>query len=200
LVTEGRLDHAADVFHLRADELREAVGESWGKPLRSLVQRRAATREQARDEAPAAFFGGPPPDELETPPMVAKFYGVAGSASHDGDRLIGTGASSGTVTAVARVVRGPEDFARVSGGEVLVCTTTTPAWTPLFPSLAALVTDTGGVLCHAAVVAREYGLPAVVGAEVATQRIPDGALVRVDGESDEVEILRGATISSPPNA
>jgi phosphoenolpyruvate synthase/pyruvate phosphate dikinase len=77
-----------------------------------------------------------------------------------------------------------------AGGEVLVCTTTTPVWTPLFPSLAALVTDTGGVPCHAAVVAREYGLPAVVGAEVATQRIPDGALVRVDGQSGEVEILR----------
>jgi pyruvate,water dikinase len=88
-------------------------------------------------------------------------------------------------------VRGPEDFARVSAGEVLVCTTTTPAWTPIFSSIAALVTDSGGILCHAAVVAREYGLPAVVGTEAATSAIPDGALVRVDGESGVVRILRG---------
>jgi phosphoenolpyruvate synthase/pyruvate phosphate dikinase len=87
-------------------------------------------------------------------------------------------------------VRGPEDFARVSAGEILVCTTTTPAWTPLFPSLAGLVTDTGGILCHAAVVAREYGLPAVVGAAVATQAVPDGALVHVDGGTGAVRVLR----------
>jgi pyruvate,water dikinase len=74
---------------------------------------------------------------------------------------------------------------------VLVCTTTTPAWTPLFPSLAGLVTDSGGILSHAAVVAREYALPAVVGAEVATTVVPDGALVSVDGTSGEVRILRG---------
>jgi pyruvate,water dikinase len=73
---------------------------------------------------------------------------------------------------------------------VLVCTTTTPAWTPLFPSLAGLVTDTGGILCHAAVVAREYRLPAVVGTELATRVIPDGALVRIDGASGEVTVLR----------
>jgi pyruvate,water dikinase len=77
----------------------------------------------------------------------------------------------------------------VSAGDVLVCATPTPAWTPLFPSLAALVTNTGGILCHAAVVAREYGLPAVVGAEVATSAIPDGSLVRVDGSSGTVQIL-----------
>jgi pyruvate,water dikinase len=87
-------------------------------------------------------------------------------------------------------VAGPDDFGRVSGGEILVCTTTTPAWTPLFPSLAGLVTDTGGILCHAAVVAREYGLPAVVGAEVATRVIQDGMRVQVDGATGEIRLLR----------
>ena len=104
--------------------------------------------------------------------------------------IVGTGASAGEVSAIARVVRGEEDLARVGAGEVLVCTTTTPAWTGLFPSLAGLVTDTGGILCHAAVVAREYGLPAVVGAEVATTAAPDGALISVDGHSGEVRVLR----------
>jgi phosphohistidine swiveling domain-containing protein len=72
---------------------------------------------------------------------------------------------------------------------VLIAATTTPAWTPLFPSLAALVTETGGILSHGAIVAREYGLPAVVGAQGAMASIPDGARVRVDGLSGAVEIL-----------
>ena len=90
---------------------------------------------------------------------------------------------------IARVVAGAEDFARVLPGDVLVAATTTPAWTPLFPSLAALVTDTGGILSHAAVVAREYRIPAVVGAAGATTTIPDGARVRVDGTSGEIALL-----------
>jgi pyruvate,water dikinase len=122
--------------------------------------------------------------------MVAKFYGVPGSGGVDGDRITGTPASPGEATGIARVVRGPDDFARVTAGDVLVCATTTPAWTPLFPSLGALVTDTGGILCHAAVVAREYGLPAVGGAVAATTGVPDGALVRVDGATGEVRVLR----------
>jgi phosphoenolpyruvate synthase/pyruvate phosphate dikinase len=89
----------------------------------------------------------------------------------------------------ARIVAGPADFARVRPGDVLVTTTTTPAWTPLFPSLGALVTETGGILCHAAVVAREYRIPAVVGARGATTEIPDGARVRVDGSSGEITVL-----------
>jgi phosphohistidine swiveling domain-containing protein len=72
---------------------------------------------------------------------------------------------------------------------MLVAATTTPAWTPLFPSLAALVTETGGILSHAAIVAREYGLPAVVGADGAMRKIPDGARVRVNGLSGAVEVL-----------
>jgi pyruvate,water dikinase len=87
-------------------------------------------------------------------------------------------------------VRDAADFRRVRGGDVVVCTTTTPAWTPLFASIAGLVTESGGILSHAAVVAREYRLPAVVGTEVATRVIPDGATVRVDGASGEVRVLR----------
>jgi phosphohistidine swiveling domain-containing protein len=191
LVAQGRLDQSEDVFYLRRDELREAIADDWGASFQQLAANRRAEREEAAKRLPAPFLGAPPDPEAEVPAMVAKFYGVPGSASHDGDRIIGTAASSGVATGIARVVAGPDDFGRVSGGEVLVCTTTTPAWTPLFPSLAALVTDTGGILCHAAVVAREYGLPAVVGAEVATRAIPDGAVVRVDGERGEVHVLRG---------
>jgi pyruvate,water dikinase len=190
LVAEGRLERSDDVFMLRRDELREALAEPWGEPLANLAMERRGLLERARATMPEPFLGPAPDPGAEVPPMVAKFYGVPGSASRDGDSLRGTGASAGAATGVARVVRGPEDFARVAAGDVLVCTTTTPAWTPLFSSIAALVTDTGGILCHAAVVAREYGLPAVVGAEIATRAVPDGALVRVDGRSGEVRVLR----------
>jgi pyruvate,water dikinase len=190
LVAQGRLERSDDVFYLRRDELREAVADDWGGAFQELVAARRAERETAAKRLPEPFLG-PPPDLDDVPPMVAKFYGVPGSASHNGDQIVGTPASSGVATGIARVVAGPDDFGRVSGGEILVCTTTTPAWTPLFPSLAALVTDTGGILCHAAVVAREYGLPAVVGTEVATRVIPDGVRVQVDGASGEVRVLRG---------
>jgi rifampicin phosphotransferase len=190
LVAEGRLDMAEDVFMLTRDELGAALAEPWGEPLQALAAERSAERARARDTLPEPFLGPAPDPDAELPPMVAKFYGVPGTASRDGESLHGTGASAGDVTGVARIVRGPEDFGRVGAGEVLVCTTTTPAWTPLFPSIAAVVTDTGGILCHAAVIAREYRLPAVVGTEAATGAIPDGALVRVDGATGEVRILR----------
>ena len=191
LVEQGRLESRDDVFFLRRQELADAVRDDWGDPFQALVSERKHARETAAATLPAPYLGPAPDPDADVPPMVAKFYGVPGSASRDGDRIVGTPASAGTATGVARLVTGPADFARVSGGEVLVCATTTPAWTPLFPSLAALVTDTGGILCHAAVVAREYGLPAVVGAEVATRVIPDGAVVSVDGATGEVRVLRG---------
>jgi rifampicin phosphotransferase len=189
LVAQGRLDQCEDVFYLQRDELQDAIADDWGSPFQDLTAGRKAARQDAAKHLPAPFLG-PPPDHGDLPPMVAKFYGVPGSASHDGDQIVGTAASTGVATGIARVVAGPDDFGRVSGGEILVCTTTTPAWTPLFPSLAGLVTDTGGILCHAAVVAREYGLPAVVGAEVATRVIQDGARVRVNGDTGEVRVLR----------
>jgi pyruvate,water dikinase len=190
LVAEGRIDRVEDVFMLRREELREALAEPWGVSLQQLAAERRAARERARDAVPEPFLGRPPDPHAEVPPVVAKFYGVRGTASVGERSLRGTAASAGEATGIARVVRGPEDFARVSPGDVVVCATTTPAWSPLFASIAALVTDTGGILCHAAVVAREYRLPAVVGTEAATRLVPDGARVRVDGASGEVWILR----------
>ncbi|MEU7586776.1 PEP/pyruvate-binding domain-containing protein [Micromonospora sp. NPDC049230] len=100
----------------------------------------------------------------------------------------GTPASPGLATGPARVVRGPTDFARVRPGDVLVCRTTDPAWTPLFGVVAAVVTETGGLLSHAAIVARELGLPAVLAVPDATT-LPDGATVEVDGNTGRVVLL-----------
>jgi pyruvate,water dikinase len=189
LVAEGRINAAADVFMLGRQELRDALADPWGEHVQGVVAQRRESLQSAQKTVPEAYLG-PPPDPLaELPPVLAKFYGVPGSASKDGRSITGTAAASGEATGVARVVRGSEDFADIHAGDVLVCPTTTPAWTPLFPSLAALVTDTGGILCHAAVVAREYGLPAVVGCTVATSTIPDGARVKVNGSTGLVQVI-----------
>jgi rifampicin phosphotransferase len=188
LVAEGRLDASSDVFMLRLAELRETVEHAWGEPLQPLAARRADELRQARAEPPAPWLGDPPDPDAEVPPMVAKFYGVPGSAEWDGEVLRGTPASGGRAVGTARVITGAADFGRLRAGDVLVCATTTPAWTPLFASAAALVTDTGGILSHAAIVAREYGLPAVVGCDVATSAISDGARVEVDGDAGRVRV------------
>lgn len=93
----------------------------------------------------------------------------------------GVAASPGIVTAPACVLHGPEDFSKMKPGNVLVAPITTPAWTPLFARAAGIVTDIGGPLSHGSIVAREYGIPAVLGTGVATQRISNGQMITVDG-------------------
>src|SRR5207244_10758540 len=129
-----------------------------------------------------------PPDDVERAGILAKFYGRA-VRPEEAQVLQGTGASDGTGDGPARIVRGHDDFRRVRPGDVVVTTTTTPAWTPLFPSLAGLVTETGGILSHAAIVAREYGLPTVVGAHAATRVVLDGVRIHIDGGTGEIRIL-----------
>ena len=103
--------------------------------------------------------------------------------------LRGVAGSKGTATGPAVVVRSPDEVGKVKAGDVLVCTSTSPTWTPLFGTVAALVSDSGGALSHTAIVAREYGLPAVVGVRYATSTISDGQVVTVDGTSGAV-VLR----------
>ena len=180
LVAEGLLDERDDVWMLEREELRAALTEP--ADLRAIVAARRADLERGREEGARPFLGDPP-EQRERDAVVERFYGSAGTA------LSGSGASPGIAEGIARVVAGPADFARIRNGDVLVTTTTTPAWTPLFPSLGALVTETGGILSHAAVVAREYRLPAVVGAAGATKAIVDGTRVRVDGTAGTVTVL-----------
>ncbi len=90
--------------------------------------------------------------------------------------------SPGRVSATASVIRSPADFSRMEPGTILVCPTTTPAWTPLFSQASGLVTDVGGVLAHGSIVAREFGIPAVLGTGEASQRIRHGQRITVDGD------------------
>ena len=119
--------------------------------------------------------------------------GMATSAEDSHAVLTGMPASPGRATGPVRVVRGPEDFARFQPGEVLVAQVTAPAWTPLFGRAAAVITDGGSLAAHASLVAREYGIPAVVGAGDATARLQDGQRVTVDGSAGVVEVaMEGA--------
>jgi pyruvate,water dikinase len=127
------------------------------------------------------------------PPRVITSEGeivtaTTGSSVPEG-ALPGTAASAGVVEGRARVVRKLEG-SKLETGEILVAPYTDPAWTPLFPMAAGLVTEVGGLMTHGAVIAREYGIPAVVGVDRATEAIPDGAQVRVNGSEGYVEIIR----------
>ena len=184
-----------DVLMLRVDELREAVGDVTRSDLRAVVAERRAELARYADVAAPPALGtmppGPPPDSPFTR-LQMKFSGAPAAAAEPAEPGVvrGSAGTSGTAIGVARVVGSLADAARLQTGEVLVAETTAPPWTPLFAVAAAVVTDTGGILSHSAVVAREYGIPAVVGAGNATVAIGDGDIVEVDGDAGTVRILR----------
>ncbi len=184
LVRTGELDQAPDVFHLRVDELRSAMrGE--GHELRERVAARAAELARYADVEPPSDVNKPPP------PSGAEAASTATEETppDDPDLLRGTAASAGVVRGRARVLRSLADTGALLPGEVLVAPTTGQAWTPLFATAGGLVTESGNLLSHSAVVAREYALPAVVALQGATKRIPDGALLEVDGAAGTVRLL-----------
>ena len=184
LITYGSLRHAVlahgqrlvDAGHLDdVDDVRFLVPDEYDDP--SLIDR-ATVRARRDDHARWSAV---------TPPAVVGGGASAPTTSRSG--LHGVGASRGVVRGVARVITDLADAHRLGPEEVLVCTTTSPPWTPLFGIAGALVTDEGDLGSHAAIAAREYGLPCVVGARGATTRIADGALVEVDGAAGTVELL-----------
>jgi pyruvate,water dikinase len=185
LVAEGALPSADDVWMLDRAELRRlACGDEL--PTNEIIASRRAELAQGQAEGPKPFLGEEPPAKVERHATFAKFYG---GQPTDGERFSGAAASPGAAEGVARIVLDLDDLARVEPGDILVATTTTPAWTPLFGAIGGLITETGGILSHAAVVAREYRVPAVVGVPDATRQLRDGVRVRVDGSTGEVLVL-----------
>jgi pyruvate,water dikinase len=120
---------------------------------------------------------------------------VFGNLNDDPDQIVpqdsirGVSASGGVYEGTARVVKDTSEFGRLQQGDVLVTRNTSAAFNVVLPLIGAVVTDRGGALSHAAIVAREYGIPGVVSARVATERIADGSRVRVDGDTGEVTVL-----------
>jgi pyruvate,water dikinase len=176
LVGAGLLQSPDEVFWFRLEEL-EGILRTRRLDRAVLDERRARFE---RD------LGLRPPRVITSEGEVVT--GAAGAAVPQG-ALAGTAASAGVVEGRARVVRKLEG-SKLEKGEILIAPYTDPAWTPLFPLASGLVTEVGGLMTHGAVVAREYGIPAVVGVDRATEAIPDGALVRVNGSEGYVEIVR----------
>lgn len=110
-------------------------------------------------------------------------------AGEETDELHGVGASPGVAEGPARIVLRTSDIEQVQDGEVLICPATAPAWAPVFGRVRAIVSDVGGMMSHAAILCREYGIPAVLGTSSGTRRIVTGDLVRVDGERGTVQLL-----------
>jgi len=185
LVLAGAVEQPEDVFWLYEKEVDQAAGVlDQGQSLSSMKEavrhRRAVWKAEQRLSPPVIL------------PVGSKYIGLdvekltSGGPGDDQNVIKGFGSSQGKVTAPARVLLGPEDFNQMRAGDVLVAPITTPAWTPLFAMASAIVTDIGGPLSHSSIVAREYGIPAVLGTAVATRRIRSGQIITVDGSAGTV--------------
>jgi pyruvate,water dikinase len=188
----GVLDQADDVFLLTPDEIRETAQALPRLERRPLAAARRAEMAYFRTIAAPPALGTPPSGPAPTDPVnvaIGKFFGAPPQVTNEPGVIRGNAGSPGTARGRARVLRALAEAGRLQPGDVLVAETTAPPWTPLFATAAAIVTDTGGVLSHCAVVAREYGIPAVVGTGTATAAILDGQLIEVDGDAGLVRLL-----------
>jgi len=207
LSAQGFFPATEDVFQLTHYELEMAIIDlmtSWsnGSAPRGpaqwpkiVAERRAAIVEWAKHVTPPAL--GPVPDVIDDPAIVM-LWGITresldnwlrADGGADSNEVRGFAASSGVVEGPARIVKSADEISRLKKGDILVCQITNPTWAPIFQTIVAAVSDIGGSMSHAAIVAREYGLPAVVGTGNATARIKDGQRIRVDGGRGIVTIL-----------
>jgi pyruvate,water dikinase len=132
-------------------------------------------------------YGPPPPNPIAN--AIGRFFGAPPPESEHPNEIRGNTGAPGKVVGTARVIMDISDGWRLEQDEILVAPTTAPPWTPLFATAAAVVTETGGILSHCAIVAREYGIPAVVGATGATTLIKDGSQIEVDGDAGTIRLL-----------
>ncbi len=176
LTTQGILAHPDDISFLRLDELHAiAAGETGDWQSRIQQRQQIYAREKQRRQIPHLFLSD-----------GAAFYEGA-AVSGDGD-LNGTPVSPGVVEGVVHIVLDPHG-AQLAPGEILVCPGTDPAWTPLFLAAGGLITEVGGLMTHGSVVAREYGIPAVVGVHQATNRLQTGQRIRLDGSNGQITLM-----------
>lgn len=200
LADKGRLHEAVHFVDAGIDEMRALLSGA-DRPSADELAKRAEYRAlHSAKEAPLTLGTPPPPPDMSgLPPAAGRMMRATGialqalfgssEAPHEKHRLRGLAASRGVYEGPARRVSHPSEFDRIVRGDVLVTESTTEAFNILLPLLGAIVTDSGGLLSHSAIVAREYGIPGVVGTREATERIADGVRVRVDGDAGEVVVL-----------
>jgi pyruvate,water dikinase len=190
LVAEGALDQPDDVIFLKYNELRYLLGDLKGYDARSIVKKRRQERKEAYKLRPADFIGTATESQLAFPYLnLWGFPEKLQRAEAGKGEVRGLAASPGVIEGIAKVVMTIDEFDQVMPGDIMVCQMTNPAWTPLFAVIAGIVTDAGGVVSHPAVMAREFGIPAVIGTSVATLKIKTGDRIRVNGSEGLVQIL-----------
>jgi len=179
---QGLLDEAEAIFHLHLDEIQKLLDGKFQFPetMSSLITRRRKALEDCNAIEPPSFF-------FLDPGEVAHLHRRHDPVVSDDDLLKGTGVSRGLATAPARVIHDPLHSSRLQPGDILVTYATDPGWTPLFSIVGGLVLERGGMLSHGAILAREFGIPAVVGVENATRIIAEGSLLTVDGHLGTVQ-------------
>jgi pyruvate,water dikinase len=196
MVRDNDMESPQHVMFLTVDEITDWLSES--TDVHELVRTRRGQDLWARGHSPEPSYGetAPMPAIDVFPPDVQRIMkAITLITTHDqlpadlAEGMDGVGASPGVHTGTVRIVYGPDDFEKVQPGDVLVAPITSSPWEVLFPHAGALVTEGGGLLSHPAIVAREYGLPAVVGCEGAMGRFYDGQLVRVDGVAGTVTAI-----------
>jgi phosphohistidine swiveling domain-containing protein len=176
--SEGIIEKPEDLFFLHFGEL-QALANRDGRDWKTLIAERHAIyeRENRRKQVPRVLVSD-----------GRAFYEGLGSESDTGDVITGSPVSPGVAEGVVHVIFDPRG-AQLAPGEILVCPGTDPAWTPLFMVAGGLITEVGGMMTHGSVVAREYGIPAVVGVHQATSRLKDGQRIRIDGTTGKIMIL-----------
>ena len=202
LVAKGLIEKAEHLVEADFEEITRLITTGQGPSGEELATRAYFRANNKVTDAPP-FLGDPPspPPPLDgLPPATVRMMNAIGSAvnalfqesdAKSEEKVIrGTGASPGSYTGTARVIAGPSDFGLIQKGDVLVTPTTTEAFNIVIPMLGAIVTNSGGLLSHAAIVSREFGIPGVVGTRNATDLIPDGFKVAVDGATGEVRLLQ----------
>ena len=199
--SRGRIASPAHMLDASLDEMCALLAGRGGPPAEELATRAASRAGRTARDAPPLLGppAAPPPDLAGLPPAAGRLMRATFIALHhlfgssavqnEPALLYGLAASKGIYEGPARRVSGPAEFGRIASGDVLVTESTSEAFNILLPLLGAIVTDNGGLLSHAAIVAREYGIPGVVGTREATERIADGVRVRVDGDAGEVTVL-----------
>lgn len=200
LADTGRIDDPEHFIDAGFDEMVSMLSGSGGPSAAELAARFEYRTSHSAKDAPEVLGPppSPPPDLSGLPPGAARVMRAIGAAlgelfgssqaPQEEKLLRGLAASGGIYEGPARRVSGPAEFDRIVEGDVLVTESTSEAFNILLPLLGAIVTDSGGLLSHSAIVAREYGIPGVVGTREATDRIPDGVTVRVDGNAGEVTV------------
>jgi pyruvate,water dikinase len=213
LANAGFFEDAEDIWYLKRNEIKDALWDystSWATGVKGMgpsywpkeIAWRKEVYKKFAEWTPPAALGTPP--EVVTEPFTIVLWGVtssvldtwlSGGGDEQGgspDEIQGSAGSSGIAEGPARVLKSAEQLADLQPGEILVATTTSPSWAPSFVKIAGAVTDVGGPMCHAAIVCREYGLPTVVGTGKGTQLIKTGDVIRIDGDTGLVKIVKRA--------